>query len=166
MRVELTPEAAAFAARELARRPELNHTLTVEAFLVSGCCSPNLPPEVHLGLPPQGDFQAVTVPLAAAGGAGRAGGDGGGRPDGADGGSGPGAASPAALEEGATVPAVEVYVDPLVADFVRDWYGEEDRDRAEQAVLRIDLVRYPGREELTVRPWPPEPAAATGDGRP
>ncbi|HEY8552696.1 MAG TPA: hypothetical protein VIL40_04520 [Thermaerobacter sp.] len=141
--MEITPAAAAYAARELQRRPELNHTLTVEAFLVAGCCSPNLPPEVRLGPPPGGEFRAVTVPLAGPAVAGAA---------------GAATATGSAAEAGS--PAVEVYLDPLVEDFVRDWYGEAGREQAERAVLRIDLVRYGDREELTVRPWPPRPAPA------
>ncbi|HEY8394519.1 MAG TPA: hypothetical protein VIK92_06970 [Thermaerobacter sp.] len=132
MRVRLSPAAAAFVRRELAARPELQHCLTVTAFLVSGCCSPNLPPEVHLGPPPEGGFRAVTVSLDGAGPAT----------------AGPGAASPEPV-------SVEVYVDPLVDEFVRDWYGDGARDRAERAELRVDLARYGEREELTVHPWPP-----------
>ncbi|QIA27300.1 hypothetical protein DYI95_006945 [Thermaerobacter sp. PB12/4term] len=171
MRVQLTPEAAAFAARELARRPELNYTLTVEAFLVSGCCSANLPPEVHLGPPPSGDFRAVTVPLVVPGGmpagpgretdrdlaAGR-------RPlPAGDGAGGEAAARAAGAPAGSPeppAPAAEVYIDPLVDEFVRDWYGEGGQEQARRAVLRIALARYGEREELTVRPWPPRPEEA------
>ncbi|GAB6876444.1 hypothetical protein [Thermaerobacter litoralis] len=178
MRVQLTPAAAAYAARELARRPELNHTLTVEAFLVAGCCSPSLPPEVRLGPPPSGDFRAVTVPLGdravrdepanpegrgtAPGGPGAASGDG--AAPASPGMAASGMAAPAG-EAGAAappVPAVEVYVDPLVDDFVRDWYGEDGQEAARRAVLCIDLARYAGREELTVRPWPPQPPQPAG----
>ncbi|EKP95720.1 hypothetical protein [Thermaerobacter subterraneus] len=174
MRVQLTPEAAAFAARELARRPELNYTLTVEAFLVSGCCSPNLPPEVHLGPPPSGDFRAVTVPLAVPGG-GPAGpgwesdrglAPGRGPLPAGDGAAGPVAARAAGAAAGSpqpAVPAAEVYIDPLVDEFVREWYGEGGQEQARRAVLRIDLARYGEREELTVRPWPPR-AEEAGEG--
>lgn len=157
MRVRFSPGAAGFVRRALAERPELNHTLTVTAFLVGGCCSPNLPPEVHLGPPPGSDFRAVTVALngdttrppgeaaRSSGGTARS----------------AGAAAPSSGETaGSPDPepgSVEVYVDPLVEDFVRDWYGEAERDRAERAVLRIDLARYGDREELTVNPWPPRP---------
>ncbi|HEY8394627.1 MAG TPA: hypothetical protein VIK92_07520 [Thermaerobacter sp.] len=131
VRVRFSPAAAAFVRRELAKRPELQHCLTVTAFLVSGCCSPNLPPEVHLGPPPEGGFRAVTVALEAT----------------------PAAAGP---EPASPEPAsVEVYVDPLVDEFVREWYGDEARERAERAELRVDLARYGEREELTVHPWPP-----------
>ena len=124
MHVRITPRAADYARRALAGRPELNHTLTVSAFLVGGCCSPNLPPEVHLGPPADGGFRAVTVPLPPA---------------------------PAGPE------TIEVYVDPLVEDFVRDWYGEEQAAEAARAVLCIDLAHWGQREELTVAPWPPRP---------
>ena len=143
MRVTITPAAAAYAARELKRRPELDRTLTVEAFLVAGCCSPNLPPEVRLGPPPEGGFRAVTVPLAGPAVA-----------------AADGAATAPATAAQPDMAAVEVYLDPLVEDFVRDWYGEADREQAERAVLCIDLVRYGDREELTVRPWPPRPGTA------
>ncbi|HEY8415049.1 MAG TPA: hypothetical protein VIK99_04680 [Thermaerobacter sp.] len=137
MRVRLSPAAAAYVRKELEGRPELRHCLTVVAYLVSGCCSPNLPPEVRLGPPPEGGFRAVTVPLEGTG--------------------------PVAGEAGAAAaePAsVEVYVDPLVDEFVCEWYGDDARDRAGRAVLRVDLARYGEREELTVDPWPPRPEGA------
>lgn len=56
MELRLLPEAAAHLTRLGVR------ALTVEAFVVAGCCAPDLPPVVHPGPPRDpGGFRRVEV---------------------------------------------------------------------------------------------------------